>query len=54
MYQMADLCGKSLKLRNRVWAGFSDYQVAKLLGTDPRHMAPLVVQFFGHTRDDLS
>ncbi len=51
MYQMADLCGKSFMLRNRVWAGFSDYHVAKILSIDPRHMAPLAIQFFGHMED---
>ena len=47
MYQTADLCGKALGLKNRMWAGFCDHQVAHDLGLDPRHIAPLAVQFFG-------
>lgn len=48
MYQQADLCAKELGLKNRVWAGFTDYQVAKLLKVNPKHLMPLAVQFFGH------
>lgn len=47
MYQTADLCGKALGLQNRMWAGFCDHRVARDLGLDPRHIAPLAVQFFG-------
>lgn len=46
MYQMADLIGKNLSLTNRVWAGFSDYLVARKLNFDFRCIAPLIIQFF--------
>lgn len=48
MYQMADLQSKKLNLRNRVWAGFSDYQIAKTLELNPKYVMPLIVQFFGN------
>lgn len=47
MYQMADICAKNLGLRNRMWAGFTDYQVAKTIGINCKHIAPLAIQFFG-------
>lgn len=51
MYQTADLYAKALGLRSRLWAGFTDFQVAKTIGIDMRHMAPLVVQFFGNVKN---
>lgn len=51
MYQIADLYAQKLGLRNRVWAGFTDFQVAKTIGADMRHLAPLVVQFFGNAKN---
>ncbi|WP_460385258.1 SagB/ThcOx family dehydrogenase [Pseudomonas amygdali] len=51
MYQTADLNAQALGLRSRVWAGFTDFQVAKTIGIDMRHMAPLVVQFFGNANN---
>lgn len=47
MYQMADICAKNLGLRSRMWAGFTDYQVAKIMGVNFKHIAPLAIQFFG-------
>ncbi len=51
MYQNADLNAKKLGLRSRAWAGFTDFQVAKTIGLDIRHLAPLVIQFFGYSEN---
>lgn len=47
MYQMADICARNLGFRSRMWAGFTDYQVAKIMGVNCKHIAPLAIQFFG-------
>lgn len=47
MYQSAGNISDRLELRNRVWAGFTDTYVSKLLNVDIRTAAPLIVQFFG-------
>lgn len=51
MYQMADICGKNLGFSSRMWAGFTDYQVAKTMGVNCKHIAPLAIQFFDKRSD---
>lgn len=48
MYQRVTSEVDARGLRTRVWAGFSDYRVAAVLGLDVTHVLPLVVQFVGN------
>jgi SagB-type dehydrogenase family enzyme len=47
MYQCATLVASQLKISNRVWSAFNDYEVAKLLGIDTRVVWPAIIHFFG-------
>ncbi|MNJ34884.1 hypothetical protein D3C77_296100 [compost metagenome] len=48
MYMLTDLRCKDLKLKNRMWSGFTDYQLTKALNLNPALFLPLCVQFIGH------
>lgn len=52
MYQNAGQVADRLGLKNRVWAGFTDYYVAKTMNIDPRTAAPVIIQFFGDVAND--
>jgi SagB-type dehydrogenase family enzyme len=47
MYQQADLIGQSLGLRNKLYSGFNDHEILKLIGLDNMTFLPLVIQSFG-------
>ncbi len=47
MYQRVTAEVQARGLKTRVWAGFSDYRVASVLGLDATHVLPMVVQFIG-------
>lgn len=47
MYMLIDLRCKELHLQNRMWSGFSDYQITKTLKLNPALFLPLCVQLIG-------
>ncbi|MDF3834643.1 nitroreductase family protein [Cupriavidus basilensis] len=47
MYQRVTQEVDARGFATRMWAAFSDYHVAAVLGLDATHMLPLVVQFIG-------
>lgn len=51
MYQRVAEQAQAMGISSRVWAGFSDFRVAALLGLDASHLLPMVVQFLGHEGD---
>jgi SagB-type dehydrogenase family enzyme len=50
MFQCTTLRALDMGYSSRVWAGFSDHAVARLLKVDLTHILPLAVQFFGVVR----
>lgn len=48
MYMLTDLRCKELKLKNRIWSGYTDHQITKALNLNPALFLPLCVQFIGH------
>lgn len=49
MYQQADLVADTLGIRNKLYSGFNDHEIIKLIGLDNMNFIPLVVQSFGAT-----
>lgn len=47
MYQQASLIAETVGLKTRVWGGFDDHYLAKLLNFDSRVLWPGVIQLFG-------
>jgi SagB-type dehydrogenase family enzyme len=47
MYQQADLIAQALNLKNKLYSGFNDHEIIKLIGIDRMNFIPFVLQSFG-------
>ncbi|MFR0673301.1 hypothetical protein ACLUUI_05065 [Enterobacterales bacterium AW_CKDN230030176-1A_HGKHYDSX7] len=47
MAMLTDLRCKELKLRNRLWSGFTDHEITQSLNLNPALFLPVCIQFIG-------
>jgi len=47
MYHQADLVSKELGLRNKLYSGFNDYELAAMCDLNVKTHLPIIIQSFG-------